>query len=140
MTLFSRIKSLFNPQPANNNQNYATVTNTNNTDDSDDSDSSLVFRNNENWDEPKFIPRLPSEELKKGVQLTGDERLDVHFPNEIQDIMLDIFMEPGILRIISLYSGKFYRCVHCHKVFDEGSIIFYNRGHDNIITECFRCS
>ena len=82
---------------------------------------------------------LSEIEINKGIELKKGDKTKMNIDDEVKEILLDKVKETGIVKIISDYTSKFYRCIHCKKICDETEIIFYNLGA-TIISECPDCA
>jgi hypothetical protein len=89
---------------------------------------------------PKFKKELQFKKLDTFIVKNGFYSKKINFEEDIISILTDYVKEPGVVKIISEYTCRNYICVFCNILYPENEIIFYNRGKNNIITECIYCS
>ena len=82
---------------------------------------------------------LTLEQLNNGIKINKKDKIKNAFDKKTTNILLDYVKEFGIVKIISNYCHKFYKCYHCNRICNEKEIIFYNRGA-SVITECSNCA
>ena len=91
---------------------------------------------------PLLLPPINSKLFNpKKDFINGSDYNYLSMNEEMYKILIDIFKEPGIIKVIEQYLPcQYCKCHRCGKIKKQTECMFYNKGNDDITVYCLeRC-